>query len=127
MSKLNDVYFSPLCIAGGSLLIKYYGSEEYIVDAIIKYLEGLIMLRDELISEISMRRDIPMEYVEEVLDEEDFIYAEEERCKKKKRCIVATIVTTIIVTAIVVACIVGKKKEIDVEKIVRKYIDKYRR
>ena len=38
------------------------------------------MLRDDLITEISMRTDIPMDEVEEVLDEEDMII-EEELCK----------------------------------------------
>ena len=36
--------------------------------------------RDEMIAEISMRTDIPMDEVEEVLDEEDMII-EEELCK----------------------------------------------
>ena len=44
------------------------------------------MLRDEMVAEISMRRDIPMETVEEVLEEQDEIFDEECKCRKKKKC-----------------------------------------
>ncbi|MGN0151251.1 MAG: hypothetical protein ACI39Q_02150 [Wujia sp.] len=92
------------------------------------------MVRDELISEISMRRDIPMEEVEEVLEEQDMILEEECRCKKKRkcRCFVATLI--IFVAGMVVAMLFLDKKEkislSDIEDMVKsnvkKYVDKVR-
>lgn len=83
------------------------------------------MIRDELIAEISMRRDIPMDFVEEVLDEQDIIFEEEKCCKKKKRCIamVCVFATFAIITAAVVY-VLDKKQKIDMEDMLKKYIDK---
>ena len=44
-----------------------------------------MMDRDELIAEISMRRGIPTDEVEEVLDEEDLMFAEYESKRNRKK------------------------------------------
>ena len=52
---------------------------------------------------ISMRTDIPMDEVEEVLDEEDMII-EEELCKcRKKKCMITTILVVVFVLGAAVA------------------------
>ena len=85
------------------------------------------MVRDELISEISMRRDIPMDMVEEVLDEEDVIFLEEEKACKKKRCIILSVIMIILVAASVACVCIGNKKDVDIEESVKNYVEKYRR
>lgn len=83
------------------------------------------MLRDDLITEISMRTDIPMDEVEEVLDEEDMII-EEELCKcRKKKCMITTILVVVFLLGAAVAVyVLDRKDKIDVEAIVKKYTDK---
>ena len=83
-----------------------------------------MMLREDLITEISMRTDIPINEVEEVLDHEDMIMDEElARCHKKK-CMAMLIFSAImIIGATVVVYILDRKEKIDVEKTVKKYVD----
>lgn len=78
------------------------------------------MLREDLIAEISMRRDIPMEDVEEVLEEEDFIFCEEALTKKKKRriCMLGAIVL-FVAGAVAALAILRKKQAIDFEKMLK--------
>ena len=92
------------------------------------------MVRDELVSEISMRRDIPMDEVEEVLEEQDILLAEEASRKKKRMC-KCFWSTVIIFLAGIAATIVflDKKEKINLEDIeemvkrnVKKYADKIR-
>lgn len=77
------------------------------------------MLKDELVAEISMRRDIPLEDVEEVLEEQEIILCEEARTKKKKRniCIFGTL--AIFIAGMVAAvAILNKKQKINLEELV---------
>ncbi|MDE6025582.1 MAG: hypothetical protein K2G45_09020 [Lachnospiraceae bacterium] len=84
------------------------------------------MLRDEMAAEISMRRDIPMEEVEEVLDERERIVEEECKCKKRKKCIVGTLLITFFLMGAACALyILDKKEKIDMELTIKKYVDKY--
>lgn len=75
------------------------------------------MQREDLVTEISMRTDIPMEEVEEVLDEEEIIFLEEEeaRSKKRKICIISALLVFIAGVAATLA-ILNKKQKIDFEK-----------
>lgn len=85
-----------------------------------------MMERDEMILEISMRTDIPMEDVEEVLDQEDLIMAEELLCQKKKKCIVMTVIVTVFVLGAACALwMLDNKEKIDIEATVKKYVDKF--
>lgn len=87
-----------------------------------------MMTRDDLITEISMRCDVPMEDVEEVLDEEDIILAEELKVCKKKRCMVMTIVMVIFLLGAAFAVyMLDKKEKINVEATVKKYMDKIKK
>ncbi len=84
------------------------------------------MEREDMIVEISMRTDIPMEDVEDVLDYQDIIEAEELLCCKKKKCVCMTVLMLMFVLgAVVTLCILDKKEKIDIEKTVKKYIDKF--
>lgn len=84
------------------------------------------MEREDMIVEISMRTDIPMEDVEDVLDYQDIIVAEELMCCKKKKCVFMTILMLVFVLGIAMAlCILDKKEKIDIEKTVKKYVDKF--
>ncbi|MCM1273034.1 MAG: hypothetical protein NC225_03545 [Clostridium sp.] len=84
------------------------------------------MLRDEMAAEISMRRDIPMEEVEEVLEERDCIVEEECKRKKRKKCIVCTLMMTFFLMGAACALyILDKKEKIDMELTIKKYVDKY--
>lgn len=83
------------------------------------------MVREELIAEISMRRDIPMDDVEEVLDEQDVIFEEERQCKKKKRTIICIVMLFVMVLSSAAAVyILDRKQKIDMEEMLKKYIDK---
>lgn len=83
------------------------------------------MTREEMVVEISMRRDIPIDEVEEVLEEEDFIYLEEKLCRKRKKgMIVLTVISMMIITGAVVVYILDKKQKINMEAIIKKYTDK---
>lgn len=84
------------------------------------------MQRDDMILEISMRRDIPMEDVEEVLEEEDIIIAEERKCKKKKKCIIMGVTFFLMLAgAAITLFVLDKKEKIDIEDTVKKYVKKY--
>ncbi|MBE5953496.1 MAG: hypothetical protein E7257_04995 [Lachnospiraceae bacterium] len=83
------------------------------------------MEREDMIVEISMRTDIPMEDVEDVLDYQDIIEAEELMCCKKRRCVVVTILMAMFVLGMVITLMVlDNKEKIDIEKTVKKYMDK---
>ncbi len=83
------------------------------------------MLRDEMVAEISMRRDIPMETVEEVLEEQDEIFDEECKCRKKKKCIVSIcLVTFFMMGAAFTLYILDKKEKIDMQNTMKKYMEK---
>ena len=88
------------------------------------------MVRDDLVAEISMRCDIPMEDVEEVLEEEDIILYEQEKCRKRKKrmCVFSMIIVFI---AGVAAICLDRKDKISLAEIedmiksnVKKYADK---
>ena len=84
------------------------------------------MQRDDMILEISMRRDIPMEDVEEVLEEEDIIIAEERMCRKKKKCMFMGITIFLMLAgAAITLFVLDKKDKIDIEDTVKKYVKKY--
>ena len=75
------------------------------------------MYRDEMISEISMRCDIPVEDVAEVLEEEENIIEEEKYFKKrKKKMAFACCMATAVATACAAVYILNKKNKIDIEK-----------
>lgn len=82
------------------------------------------MTREELAAEISMRRDVPLEDVEEVLEEEEVI-AYEEYNKKKKRKRMCFVCTMFIFLAGVAAAIVilDKKEKIDTQAMIKAYSD----
>ncbi len=90
------------------------------------------MDRDELISEISMRRDIPIDEVEDVLDEEELIYAELERkYKRKKRLIIFGTVLVFLAGAVATLLFLDYKEKVSIaelkgaiEENVKKYVDK---
>ena len=90
------------------------------------------MVRDDLVAEISMRCDIPMEDVEEVLEEEDIILYEQEKCRKRKKrmCIFSMIIVFIAGVAAAAICLDRKDKislaEIEdmIKSNVKKYADK---
>lgn len=87
------------------------------------------MVRDELVSEISMTRDIPMETVEEVLEEEEFILCEEEKCRKKKKCICIWGTIVVFLAGMAAAVLFLDKKEKinlgDIEDMIKKNVKKY--
>lgn len=79
------------------------------------------MNREDLITEISARTDIPMENVEEILDEEDILIEEELRKCRKKKCIVfSLLMLTFIIGASVAVYILDRKEKIDIEAMVKK-------
>ena len=79
------------------------------------------MNREDLITEISARTDIPMENVEEILDEEDILIEEELRKCRKKQCIVfSLLMLTFIIGASVAVYILDRKEKIDIEAMVKK-------
>ena len=85
-----------------------------------------MMERDDMILEISMRTDIPMEDVEEVLEYEDLIMTEELLSQKKKKCIVMTVIITVFVLGAACALwMLDKKEKIDIEATVKKYVEKF--
>lgn len=80
------------------------------------------MTREEMASEISMRIDVPLEDVEDVLEEEDGIEYEEyiKAKKRKKMCIMGTIIVFLagVIAAIV---ILDKKEKIDAQAMLKAY------
>lgn len=86
------------------------------------------MTREDLITEISMRTDVPMEDVEEVLDEEDIILDEEVRKCKKKKCIIATVCTIVFLMGAAFAVyVLDRKEKIDFEATMKKYMEKIKK
>ncbi len=87
--------------------------------------EDKVMLRDEMVAEISMRRDVPMETVEEVLEEQDTIIDEECKCRKKKKCVTCICLTVFFMLgAAFTLYILDKKEKIDMQNTMKKYMDK---
>ena len=92
------------------------------------------MDRDELIAEISMRRDIPIDEVEEVIEEEDMIFAEEYFAHKRKKKMITLGVLIAFIAGVVAAVIVlDRQEKISIAEIeasvkdnVKKYVDKVR-
>lgn len=83
------------------------------------------MLRDDLVVEISMRTDIPMEDVEEVLETQDEVLDEECKGKLMKKIICTFGVVTIFLLGTITALmILDKKDKIDIEKMIKKYTAK---
>ncbi len=86
------------------------------------------MTRDELITEISVRRGVSVEDVETVLEEEDIVIEEEKKACKKRRCIIFTIVMIIFLAGTAFSVyVLDKKEKIDVENAVKKYLEKINR
>lgn len=87
------------------------------------------MVRDDLVTEISMRCDIPMDEVEEILEEEDIILAEMEMCRKKrKRKCMLSMILVFIAGVVVTALCLDKKDKIslsDIEDMVKSNVKKY--
>lgn len=87
------------------------------------------MAREDLVAEISMRCDVPMDDVEAVLTEEDIICAEKEksRKRKKRRCIITMAAVFIAGMAAAIICLDRKEKICiaDIEDMVRKNVKKY--
>lgn len=84
------------------------------------------MLKEDMILEISMKKDIPMEDVEEVLDEEERILEEERKSKKKKKCLFITaMVSFFLLGAAAAMYILEKKQKINMEGFVKKFADKF--
>lgn len=83
------------------------------------------MMRDDLVVEISMRRDIPIEDVEEVLEEQDIILEEEARARKRKKAICLSVMMTVFALGAAAAVyILDKKQKIDMEQTIKKYTEK---
>lgn len=83
------------------------------------------MLMEEMVAEISMRTDIPMEDVEDVLAEEDAIIKDELKCRKRKKCMCIWGTVTVFLMGVAAALyILDKKQKIDVEEIIKKYSEK---
>ena len=83
------------------------------------------MMEEDLALEISMRTNIPMDDVEEVLDEEYAIYEEYEKKRKKKKLIGISIFSVIFMLgAITAAIILDRKQKIDMEEMIKKYTQK---
>ncbi len=88
--------------------------------------------RDEIVAEISMRRDIPIEEVEEVLDEEDILFMEyEKKRKRKKRIITLCTVLVFLAGAVAAVLFLDYKEKISISDLqdmvkenVAKYVDK---
>lgn len=87
------------------------------------------MVREEMISEISMRRDIPLEDVSEVLEERDAILAEECAKKQKKKKMCALTMALVFIAGMIAALFVLDKKETisldELEDMVKGNVKKY--
>jgi hypothetical protein len=85
------------------------------------------MTRDEMVSEISMRRDIPLEDVEDVLEEEELIELEElcarqKKKNRKKMCFWGTVII-FLAGAIVAIIVLDRKEKIDAENMLKEYAE----
>ncbi|MBR1816190.1 MAG: hypothetical protein IJ763_05760 [Lachnospiraceae bacterium] len=86
---------------------------------------GQDMYYDELVSEISLRCDLPIDEVADVLDEEENIIEEERRYRKRKKHLYfLCFLLIVMMTAAVTICILDRQEKIDIENTVRKYLDK---
>ena len=83
------------------------------------------MSREDMIAEISMRCDVPMEDVEDVLDEAECIELENKKRKKrrKKMCFMGAIILFMAGVASALY-ILDKKQKIDVEDAIKVYSEK---
>lgn len=83
------------------------------------------MTRDDMALEISMRRDIPLEEVEEVLDEEEILVDEEKKCKKRKKFMMLTFTITLFMLGAAAAMyVLDRKQKIDMDELIKSYADK---
>ncbi len=83
------------------------------------------MDRDEMALEISLRRGIELEEVEEVLEEEDLIELEELiACKKRKKIFTMAGLAVLAAGAATTLYILDKQEKIDIENTIKKYVDK---
>jgi hypothetical protein len=85
------------------------------------------MTREEMVAEISMRRDIPLEDVEDVLEEKEFIELEELCAKQKKKnrkkmCFFGTLLI-FLAGAIAAVIILDRKEKIDAENMLKDYAE----
>jgi hypothetical protein len=85
------------------------------------------MTRDEMVSEISMRRDIPLEDVEDVLEEKELIELEElcarqKKKNRKKMCFWGTVII-FLAGAIVAIIVLDRKEKIDAENMLKEYAE----
>ncbi len=83
------------------------------------------MMREDLVVEISMRTDVPIEDVEDVLEEQDIILEEERKSKGVKKCIiVCSVMVIFLMGALATLMVLDKKDKIDMEKLIKKYTAK---
>ncbi len=83
------------------------------------------MMREDLVVEISMRTDVPIEDVEDVLEEQDIILEEERKSKGVKKCIiVCSVIVIFLMGALATLMMLDKKDKIDMEKLIKKYTAK---
>ena len=83
------------------------------------------MMREDLVVEISMRTDVPIEDVEDVLEEQDIILEEERKSKGVKKCIiVCSVMLIFLMGALATLMVLDKKDKIDMEKLIKKYTAK---
>ena len=86
------------------------------------------MFYDEMVSEISMRCDLPVDEVADVLEEEENIIEEERRRRRRKKHLhFLCFLTVVAMTAAVTICVLDRQEKIDVEETVRRYLDKMER
>ena len=70
------------------------------------------MMREDLVVEISMRTDVPIEDVEDVLEEQDIILEEERKSKGVKKCIiVCSVIVIFLMGALATLMMLDKKVE----------------
>lgn len=80
------------------------------------------MLNEDLALEISMRSGIPLDDVEGVLEEEDLIYEELDKKRRKKKMLVFLIFGFVFVLGAFAACVIlDKKQKLDMEELIKKY------
>ncbi len=80
------------------------------------------MMREDLAVEISMRTDVPIEDVEDVLEEQDNILEEERKEKGSKKCmIICSVMVVFLLGAVFTLMMLDKKEKIDMEKLIKKY------
>lgn len=85
------------------------------------------MAREEMVAEISMRRDIPLEDVEDVLEEEEIIKleelcAEQKKKNRKKMCFWGTVII-FLAGAVAAIIVLDRKEKIDAENMLKAYAE----